>query len=457
MTGKGTIAAANGHTLDNGSSVTVDSLRTERRAALASVIGTTIEWYDFFIYGTAAALVFPQVFFANAGSGGLLASFATIFVGFLSRPLGAAVFGHMGDRVGRKSTLVATLLLMGVATFLVGCLPSSNAIGSLAPWLLIALRFLQGIGVGGEWGGAVLLSMESHAGKRRGLMASLPHVGVPLGLVLSVLVWSACARATGDHLIDSGWRIPFLISGVLLVVGLLIRFGVPETREFIEANRTDGRAVARRETPIVEAVRTQWRAILLSALIRPGEQVAFYMLTTFVVLYGSKELALGREFVLNAVLIAAIVACFALPFFGHLSDRLGRRRTFLAACVAMTLFAFPYFALLGTRSHLAVLVAMIILMVIHSAIYGTEAAYIAESFPAHIRYTGASLGYQGASIIAGGPAPLISLWLYQTFHTGYAVAAFLAVMALISAVASFFLGRPTSKVTYEMERQTNGV
>ncbi|MFM0283891.1 MFS transporter [Paraburkholderia sediminicola] len=232
---------------------------------------------------------------------------------------------------------------------------------------LIGLRFLQGIGVGGEWGGAVLLSMESHTGKRRGFMASLPNVGVPLGLVISVL---------------------------------------------------------------------------LCALIRPGEQAAFYMLTTFAVLYGSKHLALGRDLMLNAVLIAAVVACFAVPFFGYVADRIGRRRTYLSAAICMMLFAFPYFAMLNTRLPAAVIAGTVIVMIIHGALYGSQAAYIAESFPARIRHSGASLGYQGASIIAGGPAPLISLWLFQTFHSGYAVAAYLAVMSLCSACAAFFLGRP---------------
>ncbi|MFM0041769.1 MFS transporter [Paraburkholderia sediminicola] len=409
----------------------------QRRAAIASVIGTTIEWYDFFIYGTAAALVFPSVFFSHSGSAGLMASFATIFVGFLSRPLGAAIFGHMGDRVGRKSTLVATLMLMGIATVLVGLLPTAKTLGPVAGWLLVALRFVQGVGVGGEWGGAVLLSMESHRGSHRGFMASLPHIGVPLGLVISVLAWSACSHLSGAHLLEYGWRIPFLASGALLVIGLVIRMGVPETHDFIEANRN----VKERRTPLVEAIRTEWRTILLAALIRPGEQASFYMLSTFVVLYGSTTLGMGREFILNAVLIAALVSCFTVPLFGYLSDRIGRRTTYLVGAIAMMLFAFPYFAMLETRMPLLIIVGIVMLMVIHDIMYGSQAAYIAESFPAHIRYSGASLGYQGASIIAGGPAPLISLWLFQTFHSGYAVAAFLAFMSMVSACAAFFLGR----------------
>ncbi|MGA7779585.1 MAG: MFS transporter [Paraburkholderia sp.] len=413
------------------------SHRLQRRAAIASVIGTTIEWYDFFIYGTAAALVFPSVFFSHGGSAGLMESFATIFVGFLSRPLGAAIFGHMGDRVGRKSTLVATLMLMGVATVVVGLLPTDKVLGPAAGWLLIALRFVQGIGVGGEWGGAVLLSMESHQGSRRGFMASLPHIGVPLGLVISVLTWSVCSRFSGPHLLEYGWRIPFLASSVLLVAGLIIRMGVPETRDFIEANKH----LKNRRAPLTEALQSEWRTILLAALVRPGEQASFYMLSTFVVLYGSTTLGLGREFILNAVLLAAVVSCFTVPLFGYLSDRIGRRTTYLIGAVAMMLFAFPYFALLDTRIPLLVIGGMVLLMVIHDVMYGSQAAYIAESFPAHIRYTGASLGYQGASIIAGGPAPLISLWLFQTYHSGYAVAAFLAFLSLVSAVAAFFLGR----------------
>jgi len=419
-----------------------DSKRIERRAAIASVIGTTIEWYDFFIYGTAAALIFPKLFFGDGTSDGLMESFATIFVGFLSRPLGGALFGYMGDRVGRKSTLVATLTLMGLATLAVGLLPTARQLGPVAGWLLIGLRFLQGVGVGGEWGGAVLLSMESHQGKRRGFMASLPNIGVPLGLVISVLVWSLCSRWSGDALLDFGWRLPFLLSGLLLVVGLLIRMGVPETHDFIEANKS----VDRTKSPLGEAIRTQWKSILLSALIRPVEQTAFYMLTSFAVLYGSRNLGLGKDFILNAVLIAAVVACFALPYFGHLADRIGRRKVYVGGSICMMLFAFPYFALLNTKLPIAVIGGTVIIMVIHASIYGSQAAFIAESFPAGIRYSGASLGYQSASIIAGGPAPMISLWLFQTFHTVYAVAAYLTVMSVISACAAFYLGRQRAAV-----------
>ena len=412
--------------------------RIERRAAIASVIGTTIEWYDFFIYGTAAALIFPKLYFSANPSAGLIESFSTIFVGFLSRPIGAALFGHIGDRVGRKATLVATLVLMGVATLLVGLLPGRAEIGVWAGWGLVILRFVQGIGVGGEWGGSVLLSMESHQGKHRGFMASLPHIGVPLGLVISVLAWSACSHWAGADLEAGAWRIPFLGSAILLVIGLVVRMGVPETPDFVKAQR-----VARHsKPPIVEAIKTQWRSILLAALIRPGEQASFYMLSTFVVLYGSKDLGLGRDFMLDVVLVAAIISCFTVPFFGHLADRLGRRRVYMAGAFAMMVLAIPYFWMLDTRQPIVILLAIIALMTAHDAMYGPQAAYITESFPAHIRYTGASLGYQGASIIAGGPAPLISLWLFNEFGSGYAVGAFLAAMALISLIGAFFLGRP---------------
>ena len=411
--------------------------RIECRAAIASVIGTTIEWYDFFIYGTAAALIFPNLYFGAGGSEGLIESFSTIFVGFLSRPIGAALFGHIGDCVGRKATLVATLSLMGVATVLVGILPDRAAIGAWAGWGLVALRFFQGIGVGGEWGGAVLLSMESHQGDRRGFMASLPHIGVPLGLVVSVLAWSACSHWAGGNLESGAWRIPFIASGALLIFGLVVRLGVPETPDFVTAQRE----VRAAKPPLIEAIKTQWRSILLAALIRPGEQGSFYMLSTFVVLYGSKQLGLGRDFMLNVVLLGAVVSCFMVPFFGHLGDRLGRRRVYLAGAIAMTLFAVPYFWMLDTRQPVLVIAAILLLMTAHDMMYGPQAAYITESFPAHIRYTGASLGYQGASIIAGGPAPLISLWLFQTFGTGYAVGGFLAVLGLISTFGAFFLGR----------------
>ena len=407
----------------------------DRRAAMASVIGTTIEWYDFFIYGTAAALVFPTLFFGSTDDRSLMASFSTIFVGFISRPLGAMLFGHMGDRVGRKSTLVATLLLMGLSTVAIGVLPTKAEIGSLGGWLLVLFRFLQGVGVGGEWGGAVLLSMETHVGRRRGLMASLPHIGVPLGLVFSVLVWGCCSYLFGPDLSAWAWRIPFVGSAAFLVIGLVIRARIPETTDFLDAKRRG----MQKGSPLIIAVRDHWRSILLAALIRPGEQASFYMLSTFVVLYGSTELGMGKAFILNAVLVAAVISCFAVPLFGHLADRFGRRRVYMTGAILMTLFAFPYFAMLQTAIPVIVVLAIVLLMIFHDMMYGSQAAYISEAFPPEIRYSAASLGYQGASIIAGGPAPMISLWLYTTFHSGYAVAGYLAAMGFISVVGSLLL------------------
>ncbi|AOK29726.1 MULTISPECIES: MFS transporter [Burkholderia] len=409
----------------------------QRRAAIASLIGSVIEWYDFFIFGTAAALVFPHYFFPGEAGRSLASSFFTIFVGFVARPVGALIFGHIGDRLGRKATLLSTLLLMSIATITVGCLPGHAQWGPVAGWVLMACRFLQGIGVGGEWGGAVLLSLEWHGERRRGLIGSLTHIGVPLGLVLSVAVNKAVSLWSADAFGDTGWRYPFLFSAVLLAVGLFIRFKVDESPAFAE---TQAHADVPR-APIVEAMRGHWKDILLAALTRPGEQGSFYILTTFVVSYAIDHLGISRDFMLDTLFNAALVSVFTTPLFGWLSDVWGRRRVYVAGALAMAAFSFPYFMLLESRIPLAIVVAIVGSLIVHDVMYGPQAAFIAEVFPARVRYSASSIGYQFASVIAGGPAPLIAVALLGYYGSGYAVAAYLFAMSCVSAIAGALLGR----------------
>jgi metabolite-proton symporter len=413
--------------------------RHARRAILASVVGTTIEWYDFFLYGTAAAIVFPQVFFPGISPfAGILASFATQFVGFAARPLGAAIFGHFGDRVGRKATLVSTLLVMGVATVLIGALPGYAAIGVAAPILLVVLRTVQGIGVGGEWGGSILLSMEWGARNRRGLSASWPQLGVPLGLLLATLAIKLMTSLTGSEGFDRyGWRIPFLASFVLIIIGLIVRLTVLESPTFEAVKRT--RLV---KLPVVEAFRRYWREILLIAFVRMAEQAPFYLFITFVLTYGTVHLGLPRGDLLNDTLVAAAVSLVTIPLAGMLSDRFGRRRVYAVGAALTGLFAFPYFALLNTRSGNLVLLAIVVSLVVHDLQYGPQAALIAESFAPEVRYTAAGLGYQLASIVAGGPAPLIATALLQHYGNSDAIALYIVACAVVTLVALVLLPRP---------------
>jgi len=382
---------------------TVQSQR--RRAVVASTIGTTIEWYDFFLYGTAAALVFPHEFFPGQSAfAGVLASFATQFVGFAARPIGAAIFGHLGDRVGRKATLVTTLMLMGVSTFLMGLLPGHTTIGLAAPILLVVLRVAQGIGVGGEWGGSVLMSMEWGSQRRRGFMASWPQVGVPLGLLCSTGMVKITSGAFGDGFDTWAWRIPFLASIVLVGIGLYVRLRVLESPAFAEARKQ--KAIVRQ--PVVEVIRSQPREILTAAFVRMSEQAPFYLFVVFVLTYGTGQLDLDKSGLLNDTLIAAALGLVSVPFFGYLSDVIGRRLMYGIGIVGTALFAFPYFGLLDTKTSGLILLAIVLSLFFHDMQYGPQAALIAESFGTNIRYSGAGLGYQLASVIAGGPAPLIA-------------------------------------------------
>lgn len=403
------------------------------RAVIASTIGTSIEWYDFFLYSVVTGLVFAKLFFPKSDPAvGLLQAFLIYAVGFIARPIGAAIFGHFGDRIGRKATLIATLSLMGVATFLVGFVPGYAQIGIWGAVILTVLRFVQGVGVGGEWGGSVLLSMEwAKTNKRRGLIASWPQFGVPAGLFLANLAVLAFSRFSGDQFLVWGWRIPFFLSIVLVGVGLWIRMGIMETPTFqrlIDENK-------REKTPVREVFRLQGREIVLSALARMAEQAPFYIFTAFVYSYGVDVLKQSRDFLLVAVLVASIGSALWIPLFGHISDRIGRRKMYLIGTVVTALFGFLYFALLNTGLPAAIFLGIFLSLVPHDMLYGPQAALIAESFTPRLRYSGASLGYQLASIIAGGPAPLIAAWLFSTYHSGYAIALFIAVCGLISFVA----------------------
>ena len=414
-----------------------------RKAVIASTIGTAIEWYDFFLYGTAAGLVFGKLFFPNQDPlSATLLAFGTYFVGFIARPVGAAIFGHYGDRIGRKATLIATLLFMGLATFFVAFVPTYSSIGIWGAVILTVLRALQGIGVGGEWGGSVLLAMEwSRTKGQRGLVASWPQFGVPCGLLLSTLAVAIFSAISGDQFVIWGWRLPFALSIVLVGVGLWIRLGILETPVFQKLLDEDKVEKA----PIVEVIRKQPKQIILSALLRMSEQAPFYIFTAFVFAYTVGTLKMDRNFILIAVMVAACVEFVTIPLAGHISDLIGRRKMFLIGAAVIGLFGFLYFGMIDTAIPSAVFIAIVLSLIPHGMQYGPEAALIAESFTPRLRYSGSSLGYQLASIIAGGPSPLIATWLLATYHTGYAIAIFIAGCAVISLVAASFMPDYTGK------------
>jgi MFS family permease len=414
-----------------------------RRAVLASTVGTAIEWYDFFLYSTVTGLVFAPLYFPKSDPlVGTLEAFAIYAVGFVARPVGAAIFGHYGDRVGRKSTLIASLLLMGLATFLVALVPTYERIGIWGAVILTVLRFVQGVGVGGEWGGSVLLAMEwARSARHRGFIASWPQFGVPAGLFLANLAVLAFSRISGPQFLEWGWRIPFLLSIVLVAIGFYIRLGILETPVFtrLAAEKRIERA------PILEVIRRQPREIILTALCRMGEQAPFYLFTAFVFAYGTGTLHIHRDFLLVAVLCASLVSFVSIPSFGHLSDRIGRKRVYMLGAAVTAVFGFVYFALLNTTVPALVFVAVLLSLIPHDIMYGPQAALIAESFTGRLRYSGASLGYQLASVFAGGPSPLIATWLLNKYASGWPIAWFIFVCAIISMAATALLKDYTNK------------
>jgi len=419
----------------------------------ASTIGTAIEWYDFFLYGFLAATVFPKLFFPELDPvTGTIAAFTTNFVGFLARPIGGAFFGWFGDRVGRKSTLIATLLLMGIATALMGLLPGYGQIGLAAPILLALLRFLQGAGVGGEWGGSVLLSLEYGDDRRRGFWASWPQTGVPVGLGLSagVVLLFRNLLFPGAAFDSIGWRIPLLLSVVLILVGLYIRLRILETPAFARVKQ-EGR-IAR--DPLLDVIRYNWREIILSALLRSAEQAPFYIFTTFILAYGVKSLGLPLNLLYAGLIVTAIVSLFTMPTFGAISDRVGRKRWYMIGAVLMAAFAYPYFLLLQTKNPVVVVIAIVLsVSFFHDWLYGPQAALISERFGTKLRYSGASLGYQLASITAGGPAPIIATYLVANSKgilgpgapTYTLIALYIIFMAVVSFVSTALLREYSGK------------
>jgi len=405
--------------------------------AIASLVGTTIEWYDFFLYGTASALIFPKLFFPNYDAlTGTLASFGTYAVGFAARPIGGVVCGHFGDRVGRKSMLVLTLLIMGVATFFIGLLPTYSSIGIWAPVLLVFLRMAQGFAAGGEWGGAVLMAVEHSPARRRGFYGSWPQIGVPAGLLLSTLVFRAISKLPESALLSWGWRVAFLISILLVAVGLYIRLKVSEPPVFNEIVET--RSASR--MPIIDAVRHHPRNVLLAMGARLAENGAFYLYTVFVLTYATQP---ARGFtsstVLSAIALAAIVELIAIPTYGWLSDIVGRRPVYLAGSIFTGLFAFPFFWLVDTSSTPLMTLAVVCALVFgHSAMYGPQASFFSELFGTRVRYSGASLGYQLSSVVAGGLSPLIATSLLKRTGLSWPIAVLTAGLAIVTTVSVYF-------------------
>jgi len=407
------------------------------RAVVSSSVGTTIEWYDFFLYGVAAATVFPQKFFP--GSDPFVAtmlSFSTYFVGFVARPIGAALFGHFGDRIGRKALLVTTMVLMGVATTGIGLVPSYDAIGIWGAVLLTIGRVVQGIAVGGEWSGSVLMAGEWTAPKSRGFTTSFAQVGAPAGMVLANGALALMTAVTDNEtFLDWGWRVPFLASVVLVLAGFYIRIGVLETPVFQALKDTGTLSKA----PLAEVFRHNWRQIVLTALLRTGQQVPFYIFTTYIISYATQQLGFSRGLILNFVMIQATISLVTIPLFGHLSDRYGRKLITAIGCAAMIVWPFIYFGLLDTGSGGLAVLAIMLALPIHDLQYGPQAAFIAESFPGSLRYSGSSLGYQLASITAGGPAPIVAALLFREYGTSTAIAVYIAISAFISLVCVFLL------------------
>jgi metabolite-proton symporter len=429
------------------------------KVVAASLVGTTIEWYDYFLYGSAAALVFNKVFFPTADPlTGTLLSFLTYAIGFAARPIGALVFGHYGDRLGRKRLLVLSLLMMGLATTLIGCVPGYDTLGVTAPILLTVLRLIQGFALGGEWGGAVLLVSEHGDAKRRGFWASWPQGGAPLGNLLAVGVLSLMTTVQPDAAFVSwGWRIPFLLSAVLVAVGLWIRLGVDESPLFKEARRrAEARAAEgeKEQPPLLAVLRHHWRDVLVAIGARMAENISYYVIVTFVLTYCVEHLKIEKQTALNAVLIGSAIQFCLIPVFGALSDRVGRKPVYLVGAIGTGAWAWAFFALLDTKSFPALVLSVTVGLVFHSAMYAPQAAFFSELFQTRMRFSGASIGAQFASVAAGAPAPLIAVALLKSYGDSTPISVYVTLAAVVTVVALLFSRETRGDVLDETAAET---
>ncbi|HMC92470.1 MAG TPA: MFS transporter [Allosphingosinicella sp.] len=414
-----------------------------KRVVAASLIGTTVEWYDFFLYGSAAALVFNKLFFPQYEPlTGTLLAFTTYALGFVARPVGGIVFGHFGDRIGRKRLLMLSLVLMGLATTLIGLLPTHAQIGIWAPIALVLLRLVQGFAVGGEWGGAVLLAAEHGDARRRGFWTSWPQAGVPAGLVLASGVLALMSSLQSDADFRAwGWRIPFLASSILVAIGWWIRNSVAESRTFEQ----EIAATPPPKVPTFEVLSERPGALLTGAGLRVGENISYYVITVFSITWITEVAKLSRDAALQAILIGSAIHFVAIPALGALSDRIGRRIVYAIGGLGLAAFGFAFFPMLASGDRTHVVAAVVIALLLHGAMYGPQAAFIAELFPTRIRYSGASIAYQLTSIVAGSLAPIIALWLYQRSHSSTPVAIYVALACAISGLTAL-LARETKGV-----------
>ncbi|MBV9966933.1 MAG: MHS family MFS transporter, partial [Alphaproteobacteria bacterium] len=411
--------------------------RQLRRAVVAGTVGTIIEAYDFLLYVQVAPLVFASLYFPSSDRlVGTLQAFGIYAVGFIARPVGAALFGHYGDRIGRKVTLITTLLLTGLSTFAVGFVPGYASIGIWGAVILTVVRFIQGMGIGGEWGGATLIAMEwAKTNAHRGFITSWPQWGGPAGLFLANLMVLLFSWVSGDQFLTWGWRVPFWLSIVMVAIGLYIRLGILETptfRRIVQENRVE-------RAPVLEVLRRQPRLIVLTALARMAEQGPFYIYAAFIFTYGTTVLHSSRNLLLAAVMCATALSAITTPLCGHISDRIGRKRMYLIGAVTMGVFGFVYFAMLNTAIPAVIFFAVILSFIPHDMMYGPQAALIAECFTPRLRYSGSSLGFHLSSVVAGGPAPLIATALLAWTHSGYVIALYILLSEIVSIAATLAL------------------